>query len=621
MYTSEQLNYFRLCFVVFNLIPEGLRKLFKQEWDIRYKATQGEWKDTRENGLDFFSNESPRNRRRHGRYLLTMKNGNTAEWNVSHLIYALLFSDSIGTTLNPRISSPVNDLRKVRNEVVSVPNAFVTGAEFQILVGTVSGAFLHLGLPVYEIENVRFQEGFPTAQLKTLERLDDFTVEFKRTEVAIRSVEKEHTTLMGKLQFKVEPFCHLAFKPSHETVTRSNEVKRITKKMKEIEDVSLGLVSTIYLTGRPGCGKSQLARELGKVFFRSHESRRLVFVATLNAETLQNLGDSYIVLAQLLGISEDSLTVLSNAVANTPKETINHLTTLILPAVRQYHSWLIIVDNVIDFTTIRAFLPQTVSEEWGHGQVLITTQDSSAIPTSAPHTYHESLSAGMQPEDAMELLKQVSQISNHEQAEQVAEVLGFNPLALAAAALYMQMAVNSGSPDYSWLEYVKTTFSGKLELTEAMATSVKVAINMAMETDEILHQTFTLFLLCASESLPTQLAVNFVTNRTIQAEEMIKKHLLSSSSFLCFSEVGKESEYLRLHSTVLQVLKTEAIFELESKERLKCFKKAAEVFQTLIAEREGLSSKDWNTYEQLRKLCSLVKGLITSMPTSILTSH
>ena len=620
-YSSEQLNYFRLCYVIVNLIPEGLRRVFKKEWDSRYKSVLGEWRDTPQNGYEFLNRESRRNRSRMARLLTIMVNGNTAEWDLTCLFYALLYSDSIGGNLNPMFLRSVEDLREIRNSFTHMVKTALTDIEFQEIVSRVSSAFIRLGLPINDIETVQYQTSFPTAEEKTLQTLvHDFTPKLEREEVAKQSVTEEHGALMGEKQSKVEPFCNLPFKPSHEILARSSEVKRIAKKMKEIEEGSLGAVSTVYLSGSPGCGKSQLARQLGQEFVRSRKDQSLTFVATLDAKTFQTLGDSYILLAQLLGISEDALTVLSNAMENTPKETINHLKALILPTVRKFSSWLIIADSVIDLTTIHAFLPQTASEEWGHGQVLITTQDSSAIPTSAPHTYHESLSVGMQPEDAVELLKQVSQISNHKQVEQVAEVLGFQPLALAAAALYMRMAVSSGSPDYSWLEYVKTTVTGKLELTEAMASSVKVAINKAMETDEVLRQTFALFLLCTSESLPTQLAVNFVANRTIQAEEMIKKHLLKSSSFLCVSEVGKDSEYLRLHSTVLQVLKTEAIFELESKDRSKCLKTALEVFQTLIAEREDLSSKDWDAYEQLRKLRSHAKSMIVSMRTSDLSS-
>lgn len=38
-YSQEQLNYFRLCYVAFNVVPVGLRQIFKKEWDVRYKTT------------------------------------------------------------------------------------------------------------------------------------------------------------------------------------------------------------------------------------------------------------------------------------------------------------------------------------------------------------------------------------------------------------------------------------------------------------------------------------------------------------------------------------------------------------------------------------------------------
>ena len=45
---------------------------------------------------------------------------------------------------------------------------------------------------------------------------------------------------------------------------------------------------------------------------------------------------------------------------------------------------MIIADNVIDLRLVRNLLPQTGSKEWGHGQVLITAQDSGTIPQNAP---------------------------------------------------------------------------------------------------------------------------------------------------------------------------------------------------------------------------------------------
>ena len=132
-----------------------------------------------------------------------------------------------------------------------------------------------------------------------------------------------------------------------------------------------------------------------------------------------------------------------------PIEAIKQLHRLILPKTSKFTKWLIIADNVIDLRLVRDLLPQTGSKEWGHGQVLITTQDSGTIPQNAPHTYHESLSKGMRRDEAVELLETVSQISERVQAENVAELLDFQPLALAAAAYYVQTVVTSGSSNYN----------------------------------------------------------------------------------------------------------------------------------------------------------------------------
>lgn len=233
-------------------------------------------------------------------------------------------------------------------------------------------------------------------------------------------------------------------------------------------------------------------------------------------------------------------------------------------------------------------------------------------------------------DDAMELLKEVSHISSQDQhAEHVAKSLGHQPLALAAAALYTQAVINGGSPKYSWSDYFKSIVQGERrplmrmvtdESSRAVVTSIKVAIDKSMKTDEILRQMFTLFSVCASDYLPIQAALNFVKDRSNQSEEKIKEHLLESSSFLSVSEEDGSPEYLRLHSTVLQVLKTEDIFGLEPEQRAKCLSAASKVFLVLLDEKQKNTSKDEREYLQLRKIKSHLSSMVTSMHTSILAS-
>ena len=614
-YSLEQLNYFRICYIAFNLVPDGLREIFKQEWDFRFKMTpSGEWKDTPQNGQDFCNKESRKSRTKNSRYLATIQNGNTAEWDCTCLFFAILYSDSISKTLSSAIEKDVDDLRQVRNHIAHIGEAILTDVEFNNFVGRVLQAFNSLSLPVNDIETVKNQTSFPTAEVNSLklqatdllEELKQAKSDLKDAQDTIQRKKEQVECLTQEINSKVEPFCKLHFKPCHEIVSRSHDVTRIMTKMQELQNGSDGAVSTIYLSGNPGCGKTQIARQIGEEFFckRSRATEHLTFVATLNAESLETLTDSYISLAKQLGTTEYTLSNLATSKVNNSKEIIQHLLCLILPRIKQFSKWLIIVDNVVDLSLVRSYLPQTASEEWGQGQVLITTQDSSAIPTNAPYTYHDSLSAGMQPEDAVNLLKRVAQISNDEQVQNVAEILEYQPLALAAAAYYAQTVASHGSPNYSWTNYTETLASGKHEATEeclaeenpayskTMTEAIEMAVNSASDSDEVLCQIFLFLSLCDSESIPIEAAVNFVKARTPgQTEELIKAKILKSCLVTCFYSEDEIPDYLRVHNVVHKALKKLSTLNVDFREKLECISVAIQVFHSLT------ESEHYHLYE------------------------
>ena len=479
-YTSQQLNYFRACYIAFDLIPEGLRTVFKQEWDFLYKATAfGEWKDTPKNGLDFYNGETRSTHRTNARVLATIQEGNTAEWDTFCLFFAILYSDTIGCTLSTALRRAVDDLRQCRNVIAHTSEAGLTDADFQWFVDRVLNAFTSLGLPVNKIEDIKNQTDFPTAELSALKvqadnlNADVQTKEKERYNLTseLQSKKKEVETLTREINSRVESFCILTFKPSHPIIRRVNDVTKIMKKLDELQNESKGAISTIYLSGIPGCGKSQIARQVGQEIFdkRWREGEDLTFVATLNADTLDSLAESYCSLARHFGITDNALANLE-ASRNVP-EKIEYLKTLIFSKTKQFSNWLIIVDNVVDLSSVQGVLPPSGMKELGHGQVLITTQDISSIPVNAPLTYHESLSKGMHPDDAVDLLRQVSQIQNQEQAEKVAEVVDYQPLPLAAAAFYVRSVRDNDSPNYSWGNYLNDLRRHELNLIGAYPES------------------------------------------------------------------------------------------------------------------------------------------------------
>ena len=155
IYSEEQLNYFRVCHIATDILPQALRLLFKQEWDNRYKAAYGEWRDTPQNGLDFKNGESPANQRKNARLLATMINGDRAQWDCTMLFYAILYSDSVGRGLSPLIGINVDNLRKFRNEgFAHMKEGQLSNADFSIIVGNVETAFRALSLSTADIQTV-----------------------------------------------------------------------------------------------------------------------------------------------------------------------------------------------------------------------------------------------------------------------------------------------------------------------------------------------------------------------------------------------------------------------------------------------------------------------------------
>lgn len=644
-YTKDQLNYFRICYII-NCIAEGLRQFFIREWNFLYKVSLGEWEDTAQNGQDFYNNESKKPIYRINRvHLRIIKKGKTKEWDCSCLFFAILFSYSIGSTISTTTRKDIEDLRQVRNDIAHISEATLTDTQFQNHVGIVLNAFKSLSLPISDIETVKNQKTFPTAEVNGLKaqaanletKLQTAKSDFQDVKDAIKAKEDENLTLTSELKeakeqmkclteeinLKVESFCLLTSNPPHKIILRRTEVSKIIGKMKALEERSNGAVSTIYLSGMPGCGKSQIARQTGEQFFtmKSGKSKSLTFVATLNAESLETLRDSYFSLAKKLGVSEYAISKLAIAELESADEIIRHLQRLIRQNTNLFYSWLMIADNVGDLVLVRSFLPQTGCKDWGRGQVLITTQDASAIPTSAPHTYHELLSAGMRLDDALQLLKEVSQIVfSHELAEEVLEVLEFQPLALAAAAFYVNTVVNHGSPNYTWKNYLEVCSRGERESTEkllameseayskTMTTSMKMALKTFSDREEVLRQTFLLFSLIASDPLPIEVAVDFVRARTSgNTDELIRTKIIKSTLITCLYNEDRSSGYLKVPTTVYKILKETSTSSFS--ERVPSICHAIIAFHSLIESERGNLFQSPQVCVKLRRVTAHSKCL------------
>ncbi|XP_022808851.1 uncharacterized protein LOC111345829 isoform X1 [Stylophora pistillata] len=182
-YTEGKMNHYKLNHIVFEVIPEGLREIFKREWDNRYGETLGEWKDEPKNGKDFWNLESPPNRKRNFRRSGTFRNGKRAEWDVPMLCHAILSIDSLDS-LDPTVKSSVEDLRNVRNEFAHSLQAEISIKDFQSTILRIKDAFQVLGLREPKIPEIGPKED--TRIL--LKKIDD--IEKKLEELELKHQQK-----------------------------------------------------------------------------------------------------------------------------------------------------------------------------------------------------------------------------------------------------------------------------------------------------------------------------------------------------------------------------------------------------------------------------------------------
>ena len=559
VYTKEQLNYFRICHLVTNILPQGLRSIFKQEWDSRYQATLGEWKDTPQNGMDFYNRESPRSRTRNARLLETIRNGNRAQWDCTTLFFAILYSDSIGHGLGAAVRSNVDDLREFRNEEFAhMPQGQLSDLQFRLAVQKVKIAFQCLGLSTNDIQNVCKQKSFPTEELQSV---------LEKNQV----LEEQHHILEEQLHSDVSSFCILPPKPSHEIAPRESEVGKITKRLERLREANENGLSYLYISGNPGSGKSQLAGLVAQHFYETanEDLKTPTFVMTLNAESSKTLLESYASLGRQIKCPEYTIMQTLNSTDMQFEEQINNLKDLIATKIPLYGSWLLVVDNVSSLCDVHDFLPRPGNQQWTKGQLLITTQNSLSIPSESSFVSHISVSEGMVPTDARCFLAKVSGIRQQGMEDKIAKALDYQPLALASAGVYMKKVRESKvARSFGWEEYLEKLERGMRALTEkeltktnpsyrkSMTVATKLAIERAINNDSVVKSAFTLLSLCSLQPLHLDILMNYILNDQnphLDKEEIALQ--IQGYSLLLFDE-RESGIFVSVHQVVHEASKS-----------------------------------------------------------------
>ena len=555
----EELNYFRICYISTKIVRDGLQSVFKQEWNRLYGSRRGQWLDTPSNGMDFFNMESLKSRKRNYRLLNSIRYGDSGSWDCTCLFFVILFSDSLGGPLlhiSPTVHSYVKDLQEFYHGFCAhLSQPSVLESDFQANVQKVTNAFLALNLNTKELQTIVNHWNFPGGELQTL--------------------QEQIAVLAKEVQVKPKNFVVLPPKPSHEVIERSSEVEEIMQMLCDLQNGSDDdCVVAVFVTGNPGCGKSQIAHQVGRKFADENPDCNS-FVMTLDAESEETLLESYKRFCRELGITENCLNnIVGGDSKLTKKEKITHLKSFAFSKVREYSAWLLILDNTNESESLRCFLSEK-GEHVGCGQLLVTTQESTYLPCGDPSCKMISLSEGMQVKDAMNLLRSISHLSSVDDEEEraVLDALDYQPLAIASAALYVRFlhdgeGTDIGFASLTWESYVKQLDKGKSQATEEVYEDTKMnypqsvtsAVSLTLQKlvkNAIFERVFQFLALCSQAPIALDVIVKYVMEMEPDIDEFHTAAEISKCSLLIPD--ADNPALVRVHRVVHEVMKSHFI--------------------------------------------------------------
>ena len=518
VYEEEELNCFKLSDII-QTVSKGLREIFKTEW---YKCMKYRWTDKQSDHEELYWKMVRESTLHTPQELEKFRYTDIKEWDCTKLCNVILF-------LKPRyeLSKAIWKLKKIRNEGSHSPRLKLSRDQLKSKADIIVGIFERTGLPDIARE-VRF-----------IEREKRFGTRPNNLKAAF------------KADIKV---CKLPLPPSHEYIYRKQEVEGISSRLDKIPASSEDdAVCVFYIHGNAGCGKSQVARQVGK---KRYKSNVMKVVATLNAENSTTMVDSLGKLASDLGCEEER--VNSALQLSDEKKSLRILSNSVRSRLKHF-SWLLIVENITKSSSFTDYWPQPGDQTWGHGQVMVTTQDARTVPCKSKFTDSICLSSGMTEEDAKSLLSSVSN-THTEKFSEVARALNCQPLHLASAATYVKEA------SVSWDEYIIKLKDGKQESTEelfqntnsgsygkTMTSAVMLFSRYMWDDDPVLKKAFTFLAFCAPEQpVPLELIIKYVTRNDAQLDEGVVRGKLKSCTHLLLDNIreGDVEKIVTRHQVV-----------------------------------------------------------------------
>ncbi|XP_046863002.1 uncharacterized protein LOC124456679, partial [Xenia sp. Carnegie-2017] len=475
MESRENRNLFYIRRVI-NVVQTELAQFFIKEWNSRYKSTHGEWDDTNKSGNKFYNLES--RRRLDQKTRQKYQDGDTSKWDCTILFDAIIFSNSIGRHLDKQTKDAVHALRCERNNDAHWYESNYSDDDFDGIVSIIEKSFQYLKFSLDGINEIKNNRN------------------------------------------KFNSFQVFPSKPNHFLVERTELRDKIIKDLEKLSNDNNHKLTYFYITGNPGSGKSQLARTVCEKISCDWKNRTS-FVMTLDGKNEESLLKTYCELGYRLNCDKYMIKKFEDENCSIA-DKVKNLRSLVSTRLKFWQNWLIIVDNVAQLSKISSLLPQVGDPMWINGQIIVTIQNTDAVPLDDEFNKHISIRSGMNDRECFQLLKHYTIENDDDQLlNEVFHALDRQPLALAAAGYYVSR-VNKTNCSFTWKQYLKKISSEEQENMDAtfvksnsvyprsMLQASLLAVRQNAEESSILANVINFFSVISFDPIPRDIIVFYV---------------------------------------------------------------------------------------------------------------
>ncbi|CAB4044552.1 Hypothetical predicted protein, partial [Paramuricea clavata] len=352
---NEKENYNCIMEIINTAVCNGLREIFKQEWDKQYGTTKGLWDDTSISGNQLYNMEKARPGVKK-QYLNSYQSGKRSEWDCSN---------ALSKHFARHVANAVKELRDLRNNIIHDFGSQhgISEAAFDNACKKVENCLTVLN-PSTLADLERIRNSFKGNYVIDLTKI--IYIGWWAILIGV-SFYWFTDAIHAKSLFRVLPT-----RPVHLVANRSRTVNAILEDLQILSLRNNRTLSYLYISGNPGSGKSQLVGLVGQRYgtsipgrwFRSSTS---FFVMTLNGRSLHDILESYVDFAGRVNCDQSNIASIRNSIEATTEMKIQTIQREIAKMFRNFkgeYSWLLIVDNVVNLSEISLFLPQLEDEDW-----------------------------------------------------------------------------------------------------------------------------------------------------------------------------------------------------------------------------------------------------------------